>query len=365
MDPLAHTLVGAALAETGLRRATPLATATLILGANAPDIDVVSQLGGTDAMLYWRRGLTHGVLAMAVMPVALTAVMLLWDRTVRRRWRPGAPAADPRRLLGLAALAVLTHPLLDWMNTYGVRLLMPFDGRWFYGDAFFIIDPWVWLLAGAAVVLARTRGKVSVAAFVVLGCATTAVVVLPPVAPTATKVGWLLGLFAIVALRLAGEAPGRTRALATACLGALALYMAAAVTASEVARADAVRWMEAQGLPVDEAAAGPIPAKALAREVIVRSGDTYYFVERDWTADPGLRFGHHPIPRGPRGPIVQAALDAPQVQGMRQWMRFPHTRVTSDDEGHTVTIEDVRYSRARVTTIGTAVVRLDPDLRPQ
>ena len=42
MDPIAHTLVGASLAETRLKRLTPLAAVTLILGANAPDIDAVA-----------------------------------------------------------------------------------------------------------------------------------------------------------------------------------------------------------------------------------------------------------------------------------------------------------------------------------
>jgi hypothetical protein len=35
MDPVAHTLVDAALAESGLGRKSPLSTATLLLGANA------------------------------------------------------------------------------------------------------------------------------------------------------------------------------------------------------------------------------------------------------------------------------------------------------------------------------------------
>ena len=134
----------AALAETGLRHRSPLATATLIVGANAPDIDAVAQLLGRDAALYWRRGHTHGVVAMIVLPLVLTGLMLLIDRAVRRRRKPDAPPARAGPLLALAALSVLTHPVLDWMNTYGVRLLMPFDPQWFYGDALFIVD----LIAG-------------------------------------------------------------------------------------------------------------------------------------------------------------------------------------------------------------------------
>ena len=38
---------------------------------------------------------------------------------------------------------------------------MPFSDRWFYGDTLFIVDPWLWLILGGAVMLAwtaHTRG---------------------------------------------------------------------------------------------------------------------------------------------------------------------------------------------------------------
>ncbi|MEM1183312.1 MAG: metal-dependent hydrolase, partial [Acidobacteriota bacterium] len=149
MDPLTHTFFGGALAESGLKRRSALATATLMIGANLPDVDVVAYAWGSDAALGFRRGWTHGVLAMAVLPLVLTGLMVGVDRWRRRR-DPGAPGvgADPKQLLVLSALAVWSHPPLDWLNTYGVRVLMPFRGDWFYGDALFIIDPWVWLMLG-------------------------------------------------------------------------------------------------------------------------------------------------------------------------------------------------------------------------
>src|SRR3954462_13884214 len=54
MDNLTHTLVGAALAEAGLKRRTALASATLMIGANFPDIDVVAV--PLDHGIEWRRG---------------------------------------------------------------------------------------------------------------------------------------------------------------------------------------------------------------------------------------------------------------------------------------------------------------------
>ena len=64
MDPLTHTLVGASLASSKLGEKTRYATAALVIGANLPDIDVLSYFAGGDAALGFRRGWTHGVLAL-------------------------------------------------------------------------------------------------------------------------------------------------------------------------------------------------------------------------------------------------------------------------------------------------------------
>ena len=58
MDNLTHSLVGAALSRAGLDRRTPLATATLVVAANAPDIDVLSFVRGPYFALSFRRGIT-------------------------------------------------------------------------------------------------------------------------------------------------------------------------------------------------------------------------------------------------------------------------------------------------------------------
>src|SRR5262245_27253904 len=105
MDPIAHTFLGGTLAATGLRRATPLATAALLIGANVADVDVLTSFAGNYASLAMRRGWTHGVLALAVWPFVVTGLLLGWDRWRWRRKPDRAPArAGP--LLGLATLAV-------------------------------------------------------------------------------------------------------------------------------------------------------------------------------------------------------------------------------------------------------------------
>lgn len=365
MDPVAHTLVGAALAETGLRKKTPLATATLVLGANAPDIDFFISVLGSDASLYFRRGHTHGLVAMVLLPVALTAVMLAWDRFVRRRREPDAPPARAGPLLLLAFLSVWSHPALDWLNTYGVRLLMPFDGTWFYGDSIFIIDPWMWLLAAAPVVLARSEGKPSVAAWIVLGCAMTALVTLVDLVPLGAKVAWIAGLAAIVGLRVSNRTRERARPVAMVCVTGLGLYIGAMLAGSHAARADVDAWLSGQGIRADELASGPAPADPFAWEVIARSGELYYFVGRSWLREPAFQFLHPPIPVGPRNEIVEAALGSPDVRGLRAWMRFPAFEVEETPDGYAVHIHDVRYSRRESGGLGIAVVHLDRELRPR
>ncbi|MGH9367718.1 MAG: metal-dependent hydrolase, partial [Thermoanaerobaculia bacterium] len=140
LDNICHTLAGAALGEAGFKRATPLAMATLLIGANLPDVDALTYVFGSGAdALAFRRGWTHGPLALAGLPLALAGAMTAWDRFVRRRRGPHAPPARFGALLLLAFVSVLSHPLLDFLNTYGMRFLMPFSGRWFYGDALFIV----------------------------------------------------------------------------------------------------------------------------------------------------------------------------------------------------------------------------------
>lgn len=150
MDNLTHSLVGALLGQAGLKRKTALAMPTLIIAANIPDIDA--------ACLFWvqglehlavRRGITHGPIAMLILPVLLWGAMLAWDRW-RRRSNPDRAVIHRGWLLALAYIGTLSHPAFDWLNTYGIRLLEPFSSRWFHGDSIFIIDLWLWLGLGFA-----------------------------------------------------------------------------------------------------------------------------------------------------------------------------------------------------------------------
>lgn len=162
MDNLTHSLVGALLGQAGLKKKTGLAMPALIIGANLPDVDAACffWLEGTEH-LGFRRGITHGPPALILLPLILAGLLWGWDR-----WQTSRGKRPEKRLpvsfkwlYILSFIGCLTHPALDWMNVYGIRLLEPFSSQWFYGDTLFIIDVWLWVLMGFATWFSLRREK--------------------------------------------------------------------------------------------------------------------------------------------------------------------------------------------------------------
>jgi len=161
MDNLTHSLVGALIGQAGLKRRTGLAMPALIIGANIPDIDATCVMLSDMQHLALRRGLTHGPIAMLVLPLLLAGGLWWFDRWQGRRGKRPAGRLPVRFgwLWALSLIACLSHPAFDWLNSYGVRLLEPFDHDWFHGDMIFIIDIWLWLGMGSATWLSLRRER--------------------------------------------------------------------------------------------------------------------------------------------------------------------------------------------------------------
>ena len=359
LDPLTHTLVGATLAELPAVKRVRYGRAAMIVGANLPDIDVLSFVGGTDYALGFRRGWTHGVLAMALLPLLLIWILRMIDR---RRTGLSPPGFDSRALLWISYLAVVSHSLLDWLNTYGVRLLMPFDGRWFYGDALFIIDPWLWLMLGGSLLLARAGRGVG---WVALGLLTSLLVLATPQVQTGARVSWVVGLCLLLAARSFGA--GRLRGPRTAAIGiSLAgIYVAAMILSTQFAGSWVREQIETtEGVEVGRMMVGPVPGNPFRRDVLAEVPGGYRFGTLRLVGRPELEVQGRLIERlDPE--IADVSRDAPEIAGAVNWMRFPFADVQETADGYTVYLLDARYVRRRTDGFGSAVLYLDrEELRP-
>ena len=309
MDNLAHTLAGLAIAEAGLRRKTALGATTLAIAANLPDIDAFIYFfgDGIDALAF-RRGWTHGILAMVVLPLLLAAVMRGVSRL--RRSRSEMPAVHWRWLIVLSAVGVWSHPLLDLLNTYGVRLLMPFSNRWFYGDALFIIDLWLWLALLVGIALSRRR--------------TLQRIVHP-------------------------ERPAQM------AIALLSVYIVCMAISSRAGRRVVER--HADGERARRVMVSPIPVTPIRRMVVRDLGDRYETGELTFRgAAPYRATGM--TPSGRNTDLAAAAAQTPDGAAFLSWSRFPRFAAEPGTDGQLVRISDMRYADVRGRGWASVVVRL-------
>lgn len=302
MDNLAHSLAGWALAEAGLKKKTGLATAALILAANLPDVDALGLLFNEN--LAWRRGWTHGPIAMLILPPLLVAGLILFDKWQTRRGTCPTDRAQLHRgwLIALAYIGWFSHPFLDFLNTYGIRLLMPFSERWFYGDVLFIIDLWLWIALGLGVWLSRRRARTGVS---------------PETRPAQISIAF--------------------------CVAYIGAMGASSVAAEQMAKREA----ETRGLgPVRDVVASPVPVNPFKRRIVFANADAYGFGEVNWLSPNRLTLEPRLNPHNMGDPAIAEARKQKAVSDFLYWSRLPYARVERTATRTRVILADARYSDA-------------------
>lgn len=306
MDPLTQGLLGASFGQALYGRA--LDRRALSWGAlvgMAPDLDVVARAAGPFAEWTWHRGPTHSLWFGPV--VGPLVALALW------RWKGGPLAA----WLGLAVLALVTHPLLDLFTSYGTQLLSPLSSHRYALDAVAIIDP-VYSLVLAA--------------------------------------GLAVGL-------RAGLASAASRRAAWTALALSSLYLGLGLVANErlerVARAE----LRSRGIEAERVAVYPTLLQLPYRRIVARSGDE-------------VRVGFASALRGgpiawegfseEHGPLVEAARAVPEV-GLFEWFAMGEaTARVVQESGAVVEFDDLRYGFPGAPRDGLwgVRVRLDAQGRP-
>jgi inner membrane protein len=147
LEPVTHILFGATLGRAGLNRKTGLATLTLAIAAELPDMDMILYPLGPVTGFAHHRGITHTILGAPFMAALACAIAY----GIHRLWftRRGKETRVPMNwkiLYCYALLASLSHIFLDFTNNYGVRPFAPFNTRWYSWDIVYIVEPLILLV---------------------------------------------------------------------------------------------------------------------------------------------------------------------------------------------------------------------------
>ena len=367
MDNVTHSLVGAALAETGLKRWTPLATTTLILGANFPDLDIVFGFNKL-AYLEHHRGFTHAIAVIPLLSLLLAGLVYAGSRWWQ--WRhPTHQVAKFWPLVVLSLISMCTHPLLDFTNSYGWRPFLPWNHEWYYGDIDFVVDPWLWASLGGALMLVtattRTRLLSWGALFVVLALP----VLFFPGTFWGIKIAWLVIVAAVFSLRSSLKLnQATTQRLMRGMIVAVLLYFAALIWLQKTAVATlqfAAPTIIQTGEQLAKTDALPIPANPLLWRTVISTDKAFYFSDRPLfsSALPAVRRYER---MSGEAAAITAALREPELQAFLRFARFPSiTARRQSDQTTEVEVRDVRFYDLAASTNSTfrTSIRLDAQLR--
>lgn len=150
MEPVTHLLTGACLSRLGFNRRTALATATIVLAAEVPDLDILWYFDDSVDGFAHHRGFTHTLLGVpADAALALGFVFIYWRWFGRKQMAKRLGERQPEKweqprwwvLFWFGCIAALSHILLDFTNNYGVRPFAPFHPYWYSWDIVFIVEP--------------------------------------------------------------------------------------------------------------------------------------------------------------------------------------------------------------------------------
>lgn len=349
MDNLAHTLVGAALGRAVAGHRVPRAAVLGAIAANAPDwAELFTGYPWPGAQyLAQHRGITHSLLGVAVETLFVTLVASVLARWWERRRR--LPPTPTGWILACVAATVLSHPIMDWQGSYGLRPFLPWSDRWYYGDFVAIVDPLYWLAPLAALAWGASRGwKEGVAAL-----ATSLVIGYLLVRGRTLVAPWLLGACALT-FGVAGLGwmlnwfgpPGARRA-ATAALTFLVAYAVAQGIVSFAGRT-AVRL---------EATARFGPDASWAAMTVVGHPFTWeaIYADRDSVAGAGWVSARHlDLPA-----VRRALAESADGRAIARFARFLAAEVDSSGPRVRVYLRDARYQPVGRNGWATVAVTLE------
>lgn len=322
MDNLTHTLTGLAISQAGFNRKTRYATLAIVIGANLPDIDVVSSFWGNVDYLKYHRGITHSIIGVSALALLLAAFIYLPGR--RARPSKTGPPLDGFWLLFACWIATASHLLLDFSNSYGIRPFMPFSGQWDAWGIESIVDPLLWLILIAGIAIPA--------------------------------------LFRLISEEVGARKTGFQKGAVLSLCGMAVLWGLRDFSHNRaVNMLDAINYNQA--VP-QRLAAYPGFTNPFNWTGVVETPRAFYVLPVNVLGgqlDPqDARIFHKAEP----SPALDAALGTRAAGIFMNFARFPWAEVVPTEAGATVTIRDLRFQPPTTQRGGFAIrIRLDKDLK--
>jgi inner membrane protein len=355
MDNLTHSLVGLAAAKSGLERLSPGATALCVLAANAPDADIAVLLFSDRwGFLEHHRGITHAIVGTIALGVLLPLLFYLGDLLLTKlRRRP--PLVNFRGLLLASLLVSATHPILDWTNNYGVRFLLPWDSRWFYGDFVFIVDPFIWLMLGGACFLLSKKTTASRATWLFASALLTALIFLSARGgnlpqPWLLRAVWISAILIVLILYLRGVGEKLGPKVAWSSLILLVVYWSSLAFAHSVAlrrAGEESATFAASDESISRLAAMPTLANPFRWDCVAETNKATYKFNLNLMIDEAVtKLVRYERPSGQLDRALREVSDDRRTRVFLGFARFPVARLSTQDctAQTLVQLADLRYT---------------------
>ena len=287
----------------------------IMLAANAPDMDTYNFFTDPSPIC---RSTAATLMPCAFAPLVALVPLLLVKAFTRTR----VTLATLATYVG-CLVAVFSHLLLDWTNVYGVRLMLPFNAKWYRLDSTDIIDP------------------------VILG-----ILLLAVAAPA---------LGGLVTSEMGGRkrtAPGR--GWAWFALLAVLLYD----TGRWMAHDRAVSIVDAftyHGAPAERVSAFPVRFTVMRWRAVVEGNGFIYEVPVDLSGDFDAAGGHTEYP-AISSPAIDAAKTTRTFQVFESFDQLPFWTLLPVEDTLRVELIDLRFGTVQRPGF-EAVAFVEPDHR--
>jgi membrane-bound metal-dependent hydrolase YbcI (DUF457 family) len=376
MDTITHGIAGALIGKALFRgqdmfSRRPLSrgriiTWSLMLGAIFPDSDVFRDIFSHNDLLVitWHRSITHSLICLPVFALALAG--LTYGLARLQKWEAPSFAA----LMGIYAVGILSHILLDLVTSFGTMIWSPLNWSRPAWDLIFIIDFMLTaiVLVPQLVAWVYSRGdglqRRALACWFVFAAATVGVFLIAKSVNAAISLRAVLvvilvltAVFLLPAIRNWGLEVQMASWNRAGFVAALA-YVGLAMYAHHNALARVDDFASRLRLEVQSRGALPFPPSLLNWDGLVLTPRGVYEMRMDLSGAPAVTraassapeetaLTYRFYPDSPENSFIETARGLPEVKTVLWFSRFPVTRFRREGDEAVVEISDLRFAQTR------------------